>query len=245
MSRSIAFDITKRKEAEQKLLSLNRLYAVLSETGNAILHVDDQDSLFQDICRIAVEQGGFRLAWVGQVDKVTGFLNVVASQGEIKYLENLRLNTRSEPLEGGPTGFVIRSGGYYISNDFLNDEYTRPWHDKAMAYGLKASASIALKSRGKVFGTFTLYAGATGYFDPLHHPELFQRMAADVSFAMDNLYREARRKAAEAALRAEIEERLRTMEKLREKDRIMMHQARLAAMGEMIGNIAHQSRQPL
>ena len=244
MSRSIAFDITKRKEAEQKLRRLNRLYAVLSETGNAIVHVNDQDSLFQEICRIAVEQGGFRLAWVGQVDKVTGFLTVVASQGEIKYLENLRLNTRSEPLEGGPTGFVIRSGGYYISNDFLNDEYTRPWHDKAEAHGLKASASIALKSGGEVFGTLTLYAGATGYFDT-QMTELFQRMAADISFAMDNLYREARRKAAETALQAEIEERLRTMEKLREKDKIMMHQARLAAMGEMIGNIAHQWRQPL
>jgi signal transduction histidine kinase len=68
----------------------------------------------------------------------------------------------------------------------------------------------------------------------------------ELALSIENLKGEIEeRKQAERSLLNESAERLRAVEALRKKEKMLIQQSRQAAMGEMIGNIAHQWRQPL
>jgi len=110
------------------------------------------------------------------------------------------------------------------------------------AAGVRAVQSTPLISHdGKLLGILTTHWGRPHIPDEhdLWRIDMLVRLASDL--IMNKNAEDALKK-----LNEELEERVaeRTAE-LQERDRLLLIQSRHAAMGEMIGNIAHQWRQPL
>ena len=72
-------DVTEQKQAEAKILRLNRVYAVLSGINALIVRTRERGELFREACHIAVEHGHFKMAWLGVVDLDAKMIVPVAS----------------------------------------------------------------------------------------------------------------------------------------------------------------------
>lgn len=194
-------DITDEKLAEDKVYRLNRVYAVLSDVNQLIVRTRNIKTLYKGICRIAVEKGGFAMAWLGLIDKLNNKVNVVESSGITKdYLRKININLKDKKLSGGPTGLAVKTGKHVISNNIEKDKKMIPWRKDAVKYGFKSSAAFPIKVLGKVVGSFNLYSTQEFFFND-EEIKLLDEMVMDLSFALEFIEEEKVRRAVEEKLK--------------------------------------------
>jgi diguanylate cyclase (GGDEF)-like protein/PAS domain S-box-containing protein len=185
-------DITERKEAEEVSLRLAKVYDVLSHTNQAIVRMETPDSLFKKICHVAINIGHLKIALINQVDKQTKKLQTIAFDGIPPHRSSIN------PVHSRPniTEIVLETERAYICNNIIKDPYLHTRVHDAQKKGIQAMACFPIRSRNCLFGTLNLYAREQDFF----HPDIvrvFEEMAADISFALDNFDREKQRQRAE------------------------------------------------
>src|SRR5439155_1556065 len=153
-------------EKEERVERLTRVHAVLSGINAAIVRIRDQQELFHEACRIAIEHGKFRMAWVGLVDRAAGLVKPVASAGEVgDFFESAPLAViENKPGGHGLAGRAVRDMKPMISNDVTNDPQ-RLMRKELDERGIKSLAIIPLMVGGEAIGVLALYAAETGTFD--------------------------------------------------------------------------------
>jgi len=181
-------DITRRKQSELEAQRMSRLYATLSQTNQAIIRSTQQEEMFNKVCEVAIQHGGFLLAWIGVPD-TDGVVRVIAAKGETRYLDDIRISVNPEYPEGhGPTGLAYQHGVHQVINDFDGDASTHPWHEKARQFGFGASAAFPLIVDNKTFGILNIYARQPGFFQE-KEIGLLDEMASNISFGVENYHR--------------------------------------------------------
>ncbi len=229
---------TQAKLLEQLLSSEGYRVAIARNGSDALMQIEElhPDLVISDI--LMPEMDGFELC-----RRVRGIEGV--KDTPIVLLTHL--NDPSDvlhSLEAGANYFVSKP---YSNKLLLNRIRAILQGDRACRVGDK-EGEVAISYHGK---NYRVQA------DSAHTIELLlatYELAAEknqellgAKASLSNLNRELEQRVKErtAALTQETAERLQAMEELRKKDEVLMQQSRQAAMGEMIGNIAHQWRQPL
>ncbi|MGD0892691.1 MAG: DUF4118 domain-containing protein, partial [Terracidiphilus sp.] len=158
-------DITKRKHAEEHTRRLNRVYTMLSDINQTIVREKDSQAMLESACRIAVEKGRFRMAWIGMVNHETNQLEPIASGGMVGgYLDRVKIDLLEEGTAAGPAAHSFHSGEHSICND-IEHEFFRPWKNDALQNGYRSMAAFPLRCEGKIVGVFCLYATEIAFFD--------------------------------------------------------------------------------
>ena len=197
-----ARDVTESKLAHLALASTNRALKMLSRSSIAINRIHDETGLLAEVCRVAVEIGGYRMAWVGYAnDDAEKSIQPVAHAGEeLGYLTAIRLNWRADlPGGQGPAGQAIRTGKPQQSNNIKSDGQFL-WSDAALARGYRSALILPLCSGAHSFGVLCLYAGEAQQFAP-KEVQLLQELADNLAFGILSLRARLERRRSEEAAR--------------------------------------------
>jgi PAS domain S-box-containing protein len=195
-------DITDRKMAETRLARATRALKTLSAGDRALVHARDESSFLEEVCRLVVQVGGYRLAWVGFAleDEGRTVLPVAQAGFEEGYLQTVRITWADTERGRGPTGTAIRTGTTAIVKRITTDPAFAPWREEALKRGYESSIALPLKGEGRVLGALNIYAQEPDAFDA-EELELLEELASEVAYGLTTLRLREAHKRMEAALR--------------------------------------------
>ena len=180
---------------------VSRLRAIFAGVDHAIVRIKDEPQLLQEICRVAVAVGGFKLAWIGRVQP-DGVVRPVAQAGVLGYLENINqiVVDGSVPEGRGVIGTAIREQRPVVVENILGHDSLELRRELARQFGLIYVAAFPLKVSGRVAGAFAVYAPQSESFNA-DEMELLTQMSHDISLALTAMAELTAREAAESQLR--------------------------------------------
>ena len=207
------------QESRDRAHQLARLYSVSSSVNEAIARISDPRELYAAACRITVEQGLARLAYVCLLDWSKQCIEVVAHWGEpASYVAEVAKKACDARAWQRPDATQLSLGKPAVVNDIANDS-TFPGKEYALANGLASCAGFPLHAGGRTLGVLAIYGDRPGFFQQ-EEIDVFARLTQSIAFAVVS--------AANA-------------ERLREQQELMRIAGRAAKLGAWSLDVASQT----
>jgi PAS domain S-box-containing protein len=193
-------DVSDLRREEYEVNRLKRALTTLSKGNQALIHAVDEIGLLNEICQIAVELGGYRMAWIGyaQNDQAKSICPVATFGLEEGYLDKVRL-TWAEVDAPMACGEAIRTGKAVVVQDIPRN-FARPLLRKeSMARGYGSVVALPIQIEGRTIGALAIYATELDGFDEAELL-LLRELVEDLAFGINSLRQDLHRQRAEAAL---------------------------------------------
>ena len=199
----MAVIIAHYKKTETNRRRIERALRTISECNQVLVRATSEPALLQDLCRLIVEKGGYRMCWVvfAENDEQKSVRCAASAGFETGYLAKAHISWSDADEHGrGPIGNAIRTGKIAVSNNIQTDPAMVPWRKEAVQRGYASVIVLPLAAREQAFGVLAIYAPQTGAYQPAE-VALLQELANDLAFGIQSLRTLAECKDAERDLR--------------------------------------------
>ncbi|MEO7935799.1 MAG: EAL domain-containing protein [Dokdonella sp.] len=183
---SVQRDVTELRENERKIARLNRIRSVIRGVSSALVRVHDREDLFQEICRVAINEGTFALAWFGDVDQSSEELKTLAT-------ERSDLNDSVAVVADDLLPALVELGDRAlrtrcpeIVNDIGNSILLSAGGKLLQARGFQSAVALPLMAFGRIDSVFVLLATEPHFFDT-EEVDLLEWIAKDLSYALGSI----------------------------------------------------------
>jgi diguanylate cyclase (GGDEF)-like protein/PAS domain S-box-containing protein len=198
---AVHHDVTALLAAQQRVQRLGRARTVMALCNQTLIHATSETQMLADMCRIVVENGGHRAAWIGFAEHdAEKRVRPVASAGlPLEEIESLGITWGDGPRGDGVTGAAIRSGKPDIVHDYLAHSRLAPWRAFALRHGMRSVLGLPLNTSAECLGALVIYADEPDVFDA-DEIELLNELAGDIAFGIEALRARLQRALAETEL---------------------------------------------
>jgi PAS domain S-box-containing protein len=171
-----------------RLNSANRTLRLISDCNQVLVRATSEQDLLDDLCRLVVERGGYRFAWVGmaETDPDRTVRPVAQCGTDLGYLGATRITWDESEYGRGPVGRTLRTGRPHAIKDIAHHPDFAPWRDVAHSRGFASCIALPLTGRGRTFGVLALYSAQPDVFDD-KEIELLMELAGDLAFGLTTL----------------------------------------------------------
>ncbi len=190
---SVWVDITARNEAERKIRRLNRVHSVLSNIDAALVRIKNRQELFDEACRIAIDDGGFGVAWIGVVNRFTGAVESMAWAGrDAPVFQSMERTLDFARVVNQMLARYMRRKAPLLNNDIAaHQQSAGVLQQRAIEMGYRSVIFLPLAVNAEVTGWFGMMSKEAHFFTA-DEVRLLSALSRDVAFALEVIAKETR-----------------------------------------------------